>query len=867
MYAKSATLNMSGLIIIKNNMADLGVIYLEEIVAIFSGTIIFINNLGSLFILKSNVNFTGNCTFVNCSSLRTSKQLGEYNEAGAITSYQSTIQITGACTLQYNYALNGGAVYGVKSVLSIYEGEILIANNVATDSGGGVYLYQCQLNCYTHGPRLRTIMLKIQGNSADKGGGIHAIDSSINIDTPYYPDSFYLVANRAKQGGGIFMEVNSHLNVDLRFSTLILKENSAEYYGGAIYIADGTNPGTCSSIAYGTYTECFLQVLERGVNLASTGLTPDSLTFIGNYAHISGHNLYGGLLNRCTIRWTERLVGTITMNGLQYLRNIINVSTDTISSNSVQVCFCKAGQPDCSYQPSPIRVKKGFTFAVSLIAANQVNHTQSYAAIHSYLNSTESHLAKGQLTQVTNEACSDLLFNVHSLHKSEELTLYAEGPCKDARLSQGRIKIYFLPCECPVGFQGVETTTSCECKCDSALLPYVTDCDASVGSLVREGEFWISNINYSDYLIFPHCPLDYCTRSKTHIHLNSTDEADAQCINHRSGKLCGSCQLSFSLSLGSSRCVVCSSHWPAVFTAILIAAILAGIALVALLLVLNLTVAVGTLNGIIFNANILDANSSVFFQFTTNFVTVLIAWFNLELGFDICFFEGMDSYWKTWLQLLFPAYIIVLVVMIIFISERSTVFARLIGRKNPVATLATLILLSYTKLLRTVIAALSFAISDGSHEVVWLSDASVGYLSGKHIPLFIVAILILLAGVVYTAVLISWQWLLHYQNKVIFRWVRNQRLHLFLEPYHAPYTFKHRYWTGLLLLVRVVLYLHTVSVSTVVHEPARWNLLVITIVMICLLLPKLLLGIRIYKKLSIDVLETLSYLYYLILCC
>ena len=283
-------------------------------------------------------------------------------------------------------------------------------------------------------------------------------------------------------------------------------------------------------------------------------------------------------------------------------------------------------------------------------------------------------------------------------------------------------------------------------------------------------------------------------------------------------------------------------------------------------MVLNLTVAVGTLNGIIFNANISDANSSVVFQFTTNFVTVLIAWFNLELGFDTCFFEGMDSYWKTWLQLLFPAYIIVLVVMIIFVSERSTVFARLIGRKNPVATLATLILLSYTKLLRTVIAALSFAISDGSHEVVWLSDASVGYLSGKHIPLFIVAILILLAGVVYTAVLISWQWLLHYQNKVIFRWVRNQRLHLFLEPYHAPYTFKHRYWTGLLLLVRVVLYLHTVSVSTVVHEPARWNLLVITIVMICLLLPKLLLGIRIYKKLSIDILETLSYLNIILFC-
>ena len=102
---------------------------------------------------------------------------------------------------------------------------------------------------------------------------------------------------------------------------------------------------------------------------------------------------------------------------------------------------------------------------------------------------------------------------------------------------------------------------------------------------------------------------------------------------------------------------------------------------------------------------------------------------------------------------------------------------------------------------------------------------------------------------------------------MIFRWVKNQKLRLFLEPYHAPYTFKHRYWTGLLLLVRAVLYLFTVSVSTIVHEPARWNLLVITIVMTCLLLPKILLGIRIYKKLSIfDMLETISYLKIILVC-
>ena len=59
--------------------------------------------------------------------------------------------------------------------------------------------------------------------------------------------------------------------------------------------------------------------------------------------------------------------------------------------------------------------------------------------------------------------------------------------------------------------------------------------------------------------------------------------------------------------------------------AIAMAAILAGIALVTLLLVLNMTVAVVTLNGVIFYANAVYANKSVLLPFQeTNFVTVLI---------------------------------------------------------------------------------------------------------------------------------------------------------------------------------------------------------------------------------------------------
>ena len=80
--------------------------------------------------------------------------------------------------------------------------------------------------------------------------------------------------------------------------------------------------------------------------------------------------------------------------------------------------------------------------------------------------------------------------------------------------------------------------------------------------------------------------------------------------------------------------------------------------LVALILLLNLTVAAGTLNGIIFYVNIVNANIQTFLLSSRpSFFSVFISWLNLDIGLDTCFFEGMDSYLKTWLHAVGISYI------------------------------------------------------------------------------------------------------------------------------------------------------------------------------------------------------------------
>ena len=565
------------------------------------------------------------------------------------------------------------------------------------------------------------------------------------------------------------------------------------------------------------------------------------------------------------------------IDGFTYLKLISNIAdTERISSLPVGVCFCTPdSNSNCSYKPPIIHVKKGESFNVSLVAVDQVNHTIANVTIHSSLNHTESSLGEDQSTQVTEDGCTDLTFSIHSPYASEELVLYAEGPCRNAERSQSRVHVNFQPCTCPIGFQPDYEINDCVCVCDFRLSPYFTEpdnnCNIQTKSLVRRGTFWTTFIsdnnrhhNSSGFLIYPYCPLDYCLppTSNVHINLNLVNGADAQCANNRSGLLCALCQPGLSLSYGSSQCISCSKKWYKGYVPVVLMTMVAGILLVALLMTLNLTVAIGTLNGLIFHANIIGANSSTLFSGlspSTRFYSVLISWLNLEVGFDVCFFEGMGTYWKTWLQLAFPTYIIFLVAITIIVSEHSMKFSRLIARRNPVATLATLILLSYTKFLQTTITTLSLATlnyPDRSRTRVWLSDATVVYLSRKHTPLLVVAVFILIIGIAYTCVIFFWQWLLHYQDRTIFKWIMNsQRLSLFIEPYHAPYVSKHRYWTGLLLFTRIALYI--VFALNVSEDPGV-NLLAINISVVILLLIKGQFG-RVYKSTFVDMTEMACY--------
>ena len=358
--------------------------------------------------------------------------------------------------------------------------------------------------------------------------------------------------------------------------------------------------------------------------------------------------------------------------------------------------------------------------------------------------------------------------------------------------------ITLLPC--PKGFL---LHSEGYCRCDpilSSYIPSLTHCNIDDQTIPRPANSWISahTVNSShSYYVSLHCPFDYCLPHSSHLNLSTPD---SQCQFHRSGLLCGQCQQGLSAVFGSSQCKHCSN----VYLLIIIPIAIAGLVLVLLLFVLNLTVTDGDINAFLLYINIISINTSVIFPTNNTVIHAFVSLANLDLGITTCFYNGMDNYVKVWLQLMFPAYLIFIATFIIIASRYYSRIQRLTARRA-LPVLATLFLLSYTKVLLTVSSVL-FYFSTTTHlpsnetKLAWLVDPNVplDLFEVKFTSLFVVCFILFLILMSFNMVLIFTKTLSRFKIINYFRPI--------LDAYQGPYKIKFYYWTGLQLLVRAMFF-------------------------------------------------------------
>ena len=682
--------------------------------------------------------------------------------------------------------------------------------------------------------------------------------------------------NTSHEGAGIELCTDSFIYIKENTHVQFI-DNHALYAGGAIYVKESE----CSIGGEGN-ANCFFN-LDPYHNRYTTNLTA-RISFVNNTAVNAGSALYGGDIDNC-FPWiefwqfslatalespteisSENSVDSFPVNGSQLFDSLFDYESglSVISSDPLGVCLCENNHPYCEIRSTNISLHPGETIAISAVAVGQRNGVVPGVVVAEFTSTSgmQEPLDSFQKLQAVGNVCTQLNYTIFSNQSHEVVELHVEKPNRISASPLPLLFITLLPC--PPGFALRGSYPKFQCDCVDELFVLHIDCSIDDRTVHRPRNLWIgyhgvhdqlqaTNATHSHgVLVHQHCPFDYCRNEEMNIKLNYYDE---QCAFNHSGILCGACETGLSLAMATSRCLECSNA----FLALIVVFLFAGMLLVFLLFALNLTISEGAINGVIFYANIVHTNRAIFFTSkATNFFAVFIAWLNLDLGIEVCFYDGMDAYARTWLQFVFPVYIWSIVLFMIVSSHYSTTAGNIFGRNNSVRVLATLLLLSYTKILRTIITALSFTTltyPDKSVRFLWLADANIQYLSHKHIPLFLVALVFLLILTLpYTALLLFSQCLRPRSHYKLLSWVR--RIKPFLDAHTGPYKDKYHFWTGFLFAVRIALFM---GFSANVLGDSSLNLLLIVIMSMYLLGFKWIAS-GIYRKSLLDTLEASFFL-------
>ena len=527
--------------------------------------------------------------------------------------------------------------------------------------------------------------------------------------------------NRNTEGAGITLFFPAFIEFD---SELLLHNNTADKHGGAILVKQPL------FLASQQLLMIYENVLfKRSPCTLMPADNSSSVKLSGNKAGKGGSDIYGAILMACN---NVPHVGHTNETSWYFdtpLRKHFHFSnTDRLSSMSsdpIMVCFCdNSNLPDCSDRTTDhMQTYPGLEINTSIATVGYYGGTSPGVVLVSAQHATlVRYYGKSQTTNC---------FQLHILLQNTSSTTALVDIRVDGGLQDWGVSITVDILECPIGFIQI----SGQCHCEHFLDSNNVQCNfsASPFKFQRSGNSWFAYNNNTQCITgTTDCPFDYCNRSNVSFNIVAPDR---QCVANRIGILCGQCQSHLSIMLGSNRCGTCS-NW---YLFLLPVFALAGIMLVAVLMFLNLSVSVGTINGLLFYANMVKLNKNFFFpNGSVPVVSQFISWLNLDLGIEVCLFDGLDGYWNTWLQFVFPAYLFLLMGGIIVGCRYSVWLCRLCG-SHAVPALATLFLMSYTKILLTVTNALSMSHLPCNDSIltVWSVDGNIEYGSLKHLILVV----------------------------------------------------------------------------------------------------------------------------------
>ena len=384
-------------------------------------------------------------------------------------------------------------------------------------------------------------------------------------------NSLILRNNTGVSGGGIAITDKQCYIKVLPQASFQFINNHATYKGGAIFSANDypfqyANPGNSKPII--------------------------PIAFWNNTAGTSGDDNYGFIIYDFQVSFS-------------YANTHIRTST-----NPAKMCFCYLGNSSC-LNTSPVQdifpgQKLKYNVALFGYNASQTSFSLTDGVVVIKVDDV-----KVSAYNFSSAHCSTIEFSPNQTTTTRHnIKLSAQS-----KYPSNYLFTHFTIHECPIGFsidssQGV-------CTCSQSVSRENVTCDIVSFNITHNGLLWIgtndtstpfnaNKTNPNACIINEDCLL-YCSPNPVTFKMNDTDP---QCVDDRGQVMCGSCRDGYSLLMGSNKCGHCDNDYMIIAWIALFAVM--GILLVVVLIALNLTVSVGTLNSLLFYANIVKLYGPVF---------------------------------------------------------------------------------------------------------------------------------------------------------------------------------------------------------------------------------------------------------------
>ena len=758
-----------------------------------------------------------------------------------VTFIKNLIKTTGSCLYSTTYSYEDSPL---KPLIIVLENVVASKN-----SQGGLSTSISKAGMFT---MINIKTLYINGSNSyyyDNSGSVFEL-----INTNIILDGNMLFEGNRGERGAVFKLYGSstfHLNNGLR---AVFINNIAHTKGGAIYAQDDI---------YKTIKQCTFQMSSLLQNMTVLNI---SMIFINNTAGLSGSSIYTTNLYNC---YMNRTYIIRPQNTKYYYDSIFYIEPSghsplNLSTLSKSRCICSKNK--CSYCDSDaemvlpnirISVYPGQTLHIPMAAKDEIGNFV-YAIVslalakskHSSGNLPLKPLSSWYISPhdenqvlLESQQCTLVNFTLYKRDSNSkrinDAVLVISSPDDSSLL---KVKLNLL--DCPLGFEQNADTSTCQCS-------------PVIDKLGMAGDYQPTCLVVSNYLYLQY-PLATITRPPdsaawaglmnitngtnqttvfgvaltchescnlnqdyTTFLINDSDiliaDPNNYLVNHlplcpptKTGPLCSTCTtvngIKYSVVFGSSECKQCSNWW--LLTLILYA--IAGPLFIYLLFALKLTLTTGTLNGIIFYAQvigIIDVKISSSHHVISSMYSsahVFLSMLNFNLGFPLCFYNGMTELWKAGLSLLFPLYLLTIVVVLTILSRYSLRLSNRITHSS-VQVLVTVVHLSFTSMLTAIsniVTPINIYTNDTSNPIlkVWYKDGTVEYGKGGHLILMILTI------AVVGPVLLSYMTILVVGRPLMRVGKLREYIRPVYEAIHGPYKHNKEFFFTIRLLLLLFLY-------------------------------------------------------------